>query len=915
MRTLIALTLIVVTASLVQAEEFTFENDLVRFALGTDGLNKSLVEKSSGKNWMADTPSRFAWLKKADKTYSSTAIAPAGELLHIAFGDSGITADVKITAHARHFVVELVALSGEVDELCLAQLNTRITENYGGWINARYNDQFTVCLMGLNDRINTGGLRAIVTREFGIQGAKVALIAAPTADFLDIVQQVEKEHQLPSPQIGGYWTKRSPDVRRGYLFTDLTEANVDETIRHAQLGEFGYIMTYSGVWSTSLGSYPINLRNFPDGEASLKRTIDKCHAAGLKVGMHMLTSFVHKHDPLVRPKPDPRLLKDAESALAADIDATTKEIAAATPLDGFPGEAAYYGSAQQGFDVVIEDEIIHYGKIAPGAPSRLVNCTRGYAGTTATSHKAGAKIQHLAQRYGCYLVDLRTSLKDELADRIAGVINRCGFDMIYFDGGECNSANGPYWYWVSQQQMAVYERVQRELFVQGSGGTPWTWHIFARGCCDDFAAVAPKQYLDYHKIADSWQHYTKSFMPAELGWWGFLDDTPDHPATSPDEVELYAVRMMALDCPVSLETNLAKLKKNGRTDELLQLLGRYERLRLGERVPRDVREKLRQGEWHLTLVDDKPIFRPVRYDVYRQSLPGELAVTNAFAAQPLKFRLQAVPTLAAVGSAENVVLLRSPEGLELKHPEPKTPMPGALAGRVLFNRPEGEQASLLLVGPETQMARGKIDLVKHRALAVKLRVDGPAPAATAPCAVLNVQLESGGETYRDYYIDLDFTGEKTIVLPEPTSERTLPEFRPSPANYRFKMAGYHFNYGQIVGLNFRWMRLSGQEPVRCTVSLVETLAESETSIKNPEIAIEASRFPLPIELKTGDYAEYWGKGALRVFDRNGISLQTVDPTSEPPLLPTGDTHLRIDSATPGPVKLTLITLGAALPCP
>lgn len=98
-------------------------------------------------------------------------------------------------------------------------------------------------------------------------------------------------------------------------------------------------------------------------------------------------------------------------------------------------------------------------------------------------------------------------------------------------------ANGPFWYWVSQQQDDVCRRVTRELLVQGSGGTAWTWHWFARGCCDDFAAIAPKQYLDYHKIADSWTYYQQSFLPADLGWWGFLADEPDHPATMPDEVD------------------------------------------------------------------------------------------------------------------------------------------------------------------------------------------------------------------------------------------------------------------------------------------------------------------------------------------------------------------------------------------
>jgi len=202
--------------------------------------------------------------------------------------------------------------------------------------------------------------------------------------------------------------------------------------------------------------------------------VDKCHAAGLKVGLHVLTSFVGKNDPLVRPRPDPRLLKDDQAVLAADLDEKAAEVVATGSLASFPTEGAFYGDAKAGFDVQIDDELIQYR--AAGGPDRntLLRCMRGFAGTRATPHRAGAEIHHLVERYGCYLADLRTTLMGEISDRIAGIINRCGFDMIYFDGGECNLANGPFWYWVGRQQDDVCRRVTRELLVQGSGGTSWT---------------------------------------------------------------------------------------------------------------------------------------------------------------------------------------------------------------------------------------------------------------------------------------------------------------------------------------------------------------------------------------------------------------------------------------------------------
>ncbi len=880
------------------SQDATFETEAIRFVLSAHGTAQSLLEKKTGHNWLTAPPRAFASVKKAGKYFPAANLTRDGDLWQVRFGEAQVQAAFRITARARYVVLELVRLQGEgVQEVRFGELQVTCRENAGWWLGVWWNEQFAVALLGLSDCVNVqlsgnGTLTASVYPEFGMEGQRVVLVAAPTAQFLDVVQEVERDFGLPSPKLGGEWAKKSRAVRMGYLFTDLTEANADETIRFARLGGFGYIMTYDSTWSRSLGSYPINTNNFPGGEASLKTTVDKCHAAGLKVGLHVLTSFVGKNDPLVHPRPDPRLLKDDQATLAVDIDEKAADIVATGSLASFPTEGAFYGDAKAGFDIQIDEELIQYRAIGGSGMNTFLKCMRGFAGTRAAPHKAGAKIHHLVERYGCYLADLRTTLKGEISDRIAGVINRCGFDMIYFDGGECNMANGPFWYWVSRQQDDVCRRVTRDLLVQGSGSTAWTWHWFARGNCDDFASVAPKQYLDYHKIADSWMHHRQSFMPAELGWWGFLADEPSHPATMPDEVEYYAVRMLALDTPVSLETNLTALQRNGRTDEMLTLLGRYEQLRLGGAVPQSVREKLRTGEWRLVQEGGKPAFLPIRYGVQRGIVPGELRVTNTFGPQPLKFRLQAVPTPAAVGDKANIVLLRAESSTELSLPKSGAPMPGALAQRTGFAKP--------------------LDLLHHRALAVRLRVDGLPATPDQPCAVLNVQLESGGKTYRDHYIDLDFRGEKTVVLPEPTTERMLPEFRPAHANYAFKAAMYGFDYRHIIALNLRWMRLAKDQPVRCSVALVEALAEAEVPLKNTEVIVDGKSLRIPVELKTGDYAEFQADGPARVFDRNGVLRSSFGPASDWPTLQTGANRLVLRAAGAGRVKLTAITTGNAL---
>ena len=899
---LLPLALLVLSVASVAAsnQDLVFETDFTRFVLSTNATAKSLLEKKSSNDWLSPEPHAFSSVKKGGNYFSATGLTRDGELWRAEFGAVEVQAEFRITAGVHYVVFELVRVQGEgVEEVRFIELQVTCKQNAGWWLGAWWNERFAVALLGLSDCVNVqllgnGVLAASVYPEFGMEGQRAVLVAVPTARFLDMVQQVERDFGLPSPRLAGQWAKTSRDVRTSYLFTDLTEANADQTIRFAKLGGFKYIMTYDSIYANSLGSYPINTNNFPRGEASLKATVDKCHAAGLKVGLHFLTSFIGKNDTLVRPRPDPRLLKDDQTTLAADVDEKATEITAAGSLTSFPTEGAFYGDAKAGFDIQIDDELIQYRTIGGPGENMFLKCTRGFAGTQAASHKAGAKIHHLVERYGCYLADLRTTLKGEISERIAGVINRCGFDMVYFDGGECNMANGPFWYWVSQQQDDVCRRVTRELLAQGSGGTAWTWHWFARGCCDDFAAVAPKQYLDHHKIAGSWTYYTASFMPAELGWWGFLADEPHHPATTPDEVEYYAVRMLALDTPVSLETHLGALKQNGRTEEMLKLLGEYEQLRLSGAVPKSVREKLRTGEWHLVRESGKPTFLPIRYDTQRVSVPGELRVTNTFGAQPLKFRLQAVPMLAPVGDKTNTMLLHAEPAVELKLPAADAPMPGALASRTNFANP--------------------LDLLRHRALAVKLCVKSPSvPVSEVPCPVLNVQLEAAGKWYRDHYVNLDLTGERTILLPEPTTERMLPELRAAHANYAFKAAMYGFDYRHIVALNLRWMRLPKDKPVQCTVALAEALAESEAVLKYPEVIVGGKTLTIPTELKTGDYAEFWADGPVRVFDRNGALFFSFNLDGDLPTLEAGVNCIALRTGSTASAMLTLITVGDVLP--
>ena len=257
-RLILTLALAFAAVNTARAEDFVFNTGEARLVIGSDGTASSLIDKQNGKEQLQRHP--FSAVRKSGQVFSASAIEKQGALFHVTFGTSGVFADYRITASADYLVVELMQVQGNgIEEIRLVQLSTPLA-NAGELLGVRWNDEFAICLMGLSaqvdSRIAGPVVSASVYPEFSMQGQRVALIAVPTPRFLDVVQKVEHDFQLPSPTIDGTWAKLSADSRTSYLFTDMTEANADETIRYAKDGRLSlhshllrYLVRVAGLLS------------------------------------------------------------------------------------------------------------------------------------------------------------------------------------------------------------------------------------------------------------------------------------------------------------------------------------------------------------------------------------------------------------------------------------------------------------------------------------------------------------------------------------------------------------------------------------------------------------------------------------------------------------------------------------------
>lgn len=495
--------------------------------------------------------------------------------------------------------------------------------------------------------------------RYGLEPAAFGLLAAPQSEWLATVERFEKAAGLPSPRPGGVWNKISPWTRRSYFFlTNFKESQFDEALAIAQRGGFHTILLGQESWCQSTGHYEINRKRFPDGLPGLKRNLDRFKAAGFRVGLHFLGPSIYPPDPYLTPTPDPRLVKDVAATLAADIDAKADQLATAAAPAEFPAEDGGYegpGSVLQ-----VGNELIWYAARSMQPPYGFAGCRRGFLGTQAAVHAKGEKVVHLLKSYGYFLFDMDTTLLDEAAANFARVANACNIDMIYFDGSE--RLQGEHWYYNARLHKAFYDKLQnKNMLLQASSFSHYSWHILARTASADGHGDL-KGYLE--ERSGWFPTLARNGLPLDIGWYYGYD-----PLTPLDMYEYVLGATIGYNSSMSFQVSPDAAHKHPLTPAILDLIARYEKLRISGRVPEEMRARLRidpilagkkepeardklldqRRDYRLLSVGGKDVFQRVVYGPWRE-------ITSGAAAQkswPVTIRADAGGGLSQFSRSEN----------------------------------------------------------------------------------------------------------------------------------------------------------------------------------------------------------------------------------------------------------------------
>jgi len=615
------------------------ENPRFRAELGTDGAWQSLVEKATGEALLADgQPLPLAVVVVEGTTRSASRASLADGRLTVGFANCDTQLLYDVDATEDWIALRLAEISGtRPSQVTLFRLRVRESDHVGTHLGAVWDEKRAVCLRAMSLATDVRASRRGKAVELSasaqdapgpeLEAAGAALIVAPTDELKPVLQKLCEAAGMPSnADAQGVASHDLPIARGSYWFLSFSEAEVDRVIECCRRTGFRQVMMNSGSWCVSPGHYTFNTARYPDGVESLRRTVAKLHEAGILVGMHCFASKVSKRDPYVTPVPDRRFWVDRTATLAADVTADAAAMRTAGDLSEWPGspvasQKVWEGGVAKHQEVVIGDEIIQYESIGPeGRWTTFLGCRRGAWGTKAAPHREGTECRHYGVD-GCingYIIDQETPLLEEVTGRLADVFNTCGFDMVYFDGSEDVDRRRFHYYLSNFHTAAMRKFTKRPIIHMGGGLTHQLWHSFTRSATID---QYPGTYLAYLRAGGTLKdfptckdHIDRSvrrvlachddMIPGELGWFGIGPKHEGYDGLQFDEVEYLMCKSLALDAPISLQTSFARMEAHPLTPDLLEIIRRYEALRLSGTVPKATLELLRPPGRDFLLLPD-----------------------------------------------------------------------------------------------------------------------------------------------------------------------------------------------------------------------------------------------------------------------------------------------------------------------
>ena len=259
--------------------------------------------------------------------------------------------------------------------------------------------------------------------------------------------------------------------------------------------------------------------------------------------------------------------------------------------------------------------MIEYSGYTSERPYHFTGCKRGVLNTQTSDYLPGYRFGLLdVDTWPRWVrLDQRTSIQDEVAEKIGKIYCDAGFDFIYFDGAE--DVIPPYWFFTSLAQMKLYNNfTSPPVFSEGAAKSHFSWHILTRGnAFDIFRPEVIKEATRKYPLTQA-ELVSKDFTSINFGWIDYVAPSENTIGMQPDMFEYVCSRGAAWDCPISVIGKLDRLKQHKRTSDNLEVIRRWEEARIENIFTEKEKEELRNPEQeHILLINEDEEFEMLPY--------------------------------------------------------------------------------------------------------------------------------------------------------------------------------------------------------------------------------------------------------------------------------------------------------------
>jgi hypothetical protein len=425
----------------------------------------------------------------------------------------------------------------------------------------------------------------------GVIGSAIALFGCPVENTLEIIGEIEVTEGLPHPTINGKWAKQSHEASSAYMILGFGEADIDKALMYTKKAGLKYLY-HPGPFET-WGHFPLN-KQFPNGWEGLNSCVEKADEQGVYLGVHTLSNFITPNDAFVTPNPDDRLAKVGSTMLLRSIDSWDTEILINNPSLFSPAKNISMKTVQIG------SELIQYREVSKQSPWKLEGCKRGAFGTKNQSHEEGSDVFLLADHaYKVFLSD--ADLTKEIGGNLAKLFNETGIRQISFDGLEGNRSTGMGNYGEILMTNTWYENldesIKQHYIADASRTSHFFWHIYTRMNWGEpwYAGFRESQAEYRFKNQD---YFQRNLMPGMLGWFLLTDQT------SPEDIEWMLSKSAGYNAGFGFVCSYKSLQSNKKSNQLLNLIKRWETTRMQQQFPDSIREQLKSAEMEFHLEED-----------------------------------------------------------------------------------------------------------------------------------------------------------------------------------------------------------------------------------------------------------------------------------------------------------------------